>query len=157
MSAVVPTTCLSTKRLRLPRESTPVRHVSALVVSPELDVRKPLLRTLECLQIETIVCSSRAQAEVILCSEAVDIIFCDDRLPDGSYSDLVHVRRLGKTVPRVVVTTRTGDWDLYFAALDQGAFDVIQCPCYPKDVEMTIVRLLTEESPQPLSSFSAAS
>jgi DNA-binding NtrC family response regulator len=44
-----------------------------------------------------------------------------------------------------VVTTRTGDWDLYFEALGKGAFDVIQSPCYSTHVEMTITRVLREE------------
>jgi DNA-binding NtrC family response regulator len=151
MSAFAPTARVSEKLSRPLREFSRARHVRALVVSPELDVRKPLLRTLEALHVETIVCSSRGHAQEILCNTAVDIVFCDDRLPDGSYSDLVHASHVGNAEPRVVVTTRTGQWDLYFAALDQGAFDVIQCPCYAQDVEMTIRRLLTEDGAQPLS------
>jgi len=152
MSALASPTRLSEKRLRPFQESSPARHVRALVVSPELDVRKPLLRTLEALQVDTVVCSSCAQAQDILCNNPVDIVFCDERLPDGSYAEFLHARQLGNAAPRVVVTTRTGDWDLYFAALDQGAFDVIQSPCYAQDVEMTVLRLLTEESVQPLPS-----
>lgn len=128
----------------------PIRnqHVRALVVSPELDDRKPLLRTLEALQVEIIVCTTRVQAEEIVVTKPVDIVFCDEYLPDGRYFDLVLATNGSSTGPRVVVTTRTGDWDLYFAALDEGAFDVIRCPCHAQDVEMTIVRLLTEHSSQ---------
>ena len=152
MSALAFAMRLSEKLLRPLQESSPARHVRALVVSAELYVRKPLLRILEALQLETVVCSSCAQAQDILCNKAVDIVFCDERLPDGSHAELLHASPLGNAAPRVVVTTRTGDWDLYFAALDQGAFDVIQSPCYAQDVEMTVLRLLTEESVQPLPS-----
>jgi DNA-binding NtrC family response regulator len=48
-------------------------------------------------------------------------------------------------MPRVAVTTRTSDWDMYFDALEKGAFDVIRCPCYSADVEITILRVLQEE------------
>lgn len=37
------------------------RHVRALVVSPELEARKPLLRTLEELRLDTLVCSGRRE------------------------------------------------------------------------------------------------
>jgi DNA-binding NtrC family response regulator len=124
------------------------QYVRALVVSPELGNRKPLLRTLEALQVDIIVCTTRVQAEQILVTKRVDIVFCDGYLPDGRYSDLVLATSGSSTGPPVVVTTRTGDWDLYFAALDEGAFDVIRCPCYAQDVEMTIVRSLTEQSSQ---------
>ena len=87
------------------------------------------------------------QAEEILCRQAVDTIFYDDHLAN-SYSDLVHATCGFSGRPRVVVTTRTGDSDLYFAALDKGAFDVIGVRATPQDVEMTIVRLLAEDGPQ---------
>jgi DNA-binding NtrC family response regulator len=147
MLAFAPTVSVS-KQLWKPADgSATARPVRALVVSPELELRKPLLRTLEALQVDITVCAARIQAQEILCRKPVDIIFCDDHLPDGSYSDLLSAT-CGSNGPRLVVTTRTGDWDLYFAALDQGAFDVIRCPCYARDVQMTLVRLLTEDGSQ---------
>lgn len=148
MATLAPSVRASKQLWKPADESASVRTVWALVVSPELEARKPLLRTLEALQVDTVVCAARIQAEEILRRKAVDIIFCDEHLPDGGYSDLVHATCGSSGGPRVVVTTRTGDWDLYFAALDKGAFDVIRCPCYPQDVEMTIVRFLTEDGSQ---------
>ena len=134
----------------LPRNLAPARNVRALVVSSELEVHKPLLHSLEFLHVDTIVCEGRTQAEDVLARESIDIVFCDDHLPDGSYCDLVHPNQYEGKIPRVVVTTRTGDWDLYFDALGKGAFDVIQCPCYARDVEMTVRRVLREEDSQSL-------
>jgi len=132
----------------------PTRNVRALVVSSEFEVRKPLLYSLESLHVDTIVCAGRTEAEDVLAKESVDIVFCDDHLPDGSYSDLVHPSHYEGKIPRVVVTTRTGDWDLYFDALGKGAFDVIQCPCYARDVEMAVGRVLREEDSQSLMASS---
>lgn len=132
------------------------RHVRALVVSPELEARKPLLRTLEELRVDTLVYSGRAQAEEVLSKQPVEIVFCDERLPDGCYSDLVRPNRSQHRVSRVVVTTRTGNWDLYFETLGKGAFDVIRCPCYATDVEMTVIRVLREEHGQSWSHDAAA-
>jgi DNA-binding NtrC family response regulator len=132
------------------------RHVRALVVSPELEARKLLLRTLEELRVDTLVCYGRAQAEEVLSKQPVEIVFCDERLPDGCYSDLIRPNRSERRAPRVVVTTRTGDWDVYFEALGKGAFDVIRCPCYATDVEMTIIRAVREEHGQTWSHDAAA-
>src|SRR6201987_2277435 len=132
------------------------RHVRALVVSPELEDRKPLLQKLEELRVDTLVCSGRAQAEEVLSKQPVEIVFCDERLPDGCYSDLIRPNPAQYRVPRVVVTTRTGDWDLYFAALGKGAFDVTRGPCYATDVEMTLIRAVREELGQSWSHDAAA-
>ena len=127
----------------MPEHFVAARHVRALVVSSEVEVRKPLLRSLQWLQVDAIVCADLREAEEALSEHFVDVVFCDDRLPDGSYADLL--RRSSSKAPRIVVTTRTGDWELYFEALGKGAFDVIQSPCYSTHVEMTITRVLREE------------
>jgi len=119
-------------------------QIRSLVVSAELEVRKPLLRTLESLKIDVVVCCRRLQAEEALSKGSFDVVFCDERLPDGSYTDLLHPDHWDGKIPRVIVTTKDGDWDLYFQALAKGAFDVIHCPCYATDVEMMLIRVSRE-------------
>ena len=131
------------------------RHVRALVVSPNIELRRPLLRTLEALSTDVIVCSTRTQAEEVLSRQTVDVVFCDDHLPDGSYEELIHSNHCDNRIPRVVVTTRTGEWDLYFAAVRKGAFDVIRSPWYAADVEMAIIRALREEGQLAFSAATA--
>src|SRR5438270_5332993 len=75
------------------------RVVRALVVSPHLEVRQPLLRTLATLSIDVITCSTVAQAKEFLQRDTVDIVFCDEHLPDGQYSDLVHLEDGAHTTP----------------------------------------------------------
>jgi DNA-binding NtrC family response regulator len=142
-----PAVCVSVEQWK-PAPNPALGHcIRALVVSPELEIRKALLRKLEALQVEMTVCATRAEAEQILGDKAFDIIFCDEYLPDGTYFELVQATCSSSAGTRVVVTTRTGDWELYFAALEKGAFDVIRCPCQAQDVEMTIARLWTDGSP----------
>jgi DNA-binding NtrC family response regulator len=122
------------------------RHVRSLVVSPNIEVRRALLGTLEALSTDVIVCSTQTQAEEVLSRQAVDLVFCDEQLPDGSYGELINSNHWDHRIPRVVVTTRTGEWDLYFEAVTKGAFDVIRSPWYAADVEMAVLRALREES-----------
>jgi DNA-binding NtrC family response regulator len=126
-----------------------------LIVSPLIEVRRPLLKTLERLSTDVLVCSTLAQAEEVLLLKAVEVVFCDEHLVDGSYQDLIHAGHFEHRIPRVVVTTRTGDWELYFAAVAKGAFDVIRSPWHATDVEMVVIRALREEQ-QALSSQAAS-
>src|SRR5262249_45263717 len=100
-----------TPRLRSPRQ------VRSIVVSCELEMRRPLLRTLESLGVDVVVCSRVSDAEESLLKLPVDLVFCDEHLPDGGYAHLIHAHHSENCIPRVVVTTRHGDWDLYFHAL----------------------------------------
>jgi response regulator RpfG family c-di-GMP phosphodiesterase len=69
------------------------RQVRVLVASPQLEVRQALIRTLECLSADVISCSTRSQAEEVLARQEVDLVFCDEHLPDGSYADLIHANQ----------------------------------------------------------------
>ena len=132
--------------------NAPVRpQIRALVVSGDLEIRKPLLRTLESLKVDVVSCGRRLQAQEALSKSSFNVVFCDEHLPDGSYLDLIRGDDWGNKIPRVVVTTRNGDWDLYFQALAKGAFDVIRCPCYATDVEMMLIRVLREDQNSGLS------
>lgn len=126
-----------------------------LVLTPNLEVRQPLLRTLDRLSTDTVTCSTRAQAEELLSRQDFVLIFCDEHLADGSYQDLVHFRDSAREVPRVVVTTRTGEWDLYFKALNKGAFDIVRAPWHPTDIEMILIRALREQG-HPVTSAATA-
>jgi DNA-binding NtrC family response regulator len=130
----------------------PQRQIRCLIVSSNLDARQRLLQTLESLAVDVIVCSSRTQAEEVLSRQEFEVVFCDERLPDGRYSDLIHANHWEGRIPRIVVTTPAGDWDLYFEALAKGAFDVIRYPGYPSDVEMAVIRALRAEEQEGLRS-----
>jgi DNA-binding NtrC family response regulator len=132
------------------------RTVRALLVTPHLEVRQPLLRTLNALSIDVVVCATVTQAQEVLRSNSIDVIFCDEHLSDGRYSDLVHSIRPDGAIPKVVVTTRTGEWELYFEAVGKGAFDVVRCPWHSTDVEMVVLRALREASAQLQAGAAAA-
>jgi len=84
----------------------------------------------------------------VLARQEVDLVFCDEHLPDGSCGDLIHTNHWKHKIPRIVVTTRHGEWDLYFEALKKGAFDITRSPWHATDVEMILIRALREECQQ---------
>lgn len=123
----------------------PQKSIRALVVSAHLESRHGLLKTLEAMGADVILCSNRSQAEDSLSRLAFDIVFSDWHLPDGSYSDLIHSHDCGRKIPRVAVTVTVTERDFQREALAKGAFAVVRWPGCATDIEMTVLRAMREE------------
>lgn len=122
---------------------------AVLVVSADLESRRTVTNILQALSIQTDSCSTLTQAEEALSLLRPNLIFCDERLPDGTYSDLLEMKHTKKTPPPLVVLTRNGEWELYMDATRQGAFDVIRSPWCPTNIELSVIRALREEKHNP--------
>lgn len=121
-------------------EATP----QILIVSSELENRRALNAILHKEGYETICASRVSECQEALQTQQVALIFCDRRLSDGTYRDVVAATRASSHSPRVVVTSRLADWDEYLEALHNGAFDLIASPCQPTDVLWAIVQARRE-------------
>jgi ActR/RegA family two-component response regulator len=76
----------------------------------------------------------------ILSKQALDLVFCDPKLPDGDYKDVINAARLAGSLARIVVTSRFASWPEFLEAMRAGAFDVISAPCRYKDVEWVMMQ-----------------
>ena len=122
-------------------EATP----QILIVSSELENRRALNEILHKEGHETICASRVSECREALQTQNVFLIFCDRRLSDGNYRDVVAATRTTHPHAKVVVTSRLADWDEYLDALHHGAFDLIASPCQPTDVLWAIVQARREE------------
>ena len=87
-----------------------------------------------------VVANSIREITAALAEQRLSLIFCSSELPDGSFRDvLAEVHRTTK-VP-VVVASRTGCWEEYLKALQQGAFDLIATPCRADELRHIVNRL----------------
>ncbi len=123
----------------------PSRELRVLLVSPNLENRRAVSRILEEIGVIVIPCSSLEQAQQALSLQGPHLAFCEERLPDGDYSDLLEMKNGDGAQPLVVVLTRTGEWELYMDATRRGAFDVIRSPWCPTDIELSVIRAAREE------------
>jgi DNA-binding NtrC family response regulator len=115
-----------------------------LVVSARLEHRKVLLRIFEGLNIDVLVCSTLAQARKALSDRTVALSFCDENLSDGTYRDFLDLRDMDLKTPRVIVTMMNGEWEPYLEAIRRGAFDVLQFPLAPTDVELSLIHAMRD-------------
>lgn len=120
----------------------PAGHV--LIASSDLENRRALRQILYRNALDPICSSTVKESREILSEKAISLVFCDSWLADGSFRDLLDAVRVTRPQVRVVVMSRSTDWDEYLEAIRLCAFDVISYPCHPTDVEWMIIKAMRE-------------
>ena len=120
-----------------------------VVVSSDLETRRQLSHILEEQGNDPICASSLSECHETIAHHNVGLVFCDPHLSDGNYRELLAAYRLRDWKPRVVITSRSADWEEFKEAMRWGAFDVISSPCRPTDVEWMVIQAKREERARP--------
>ena len=116
-----------------------------LVVSSDLDQRRALISILQQEGWSPLHASHLTECRDLLAKRNVGLVFCERRLADGTYRDLLSVTQAPERRVSVVVTSRLADWDEYLEALRYGAVDLIPSPCKPSDVSSAIAQAQRED------------
>lgn len=113
-----------------------------LIVSCRPDNRKMLLRVFEGQPIDSYSAPTLEQAKEALRLRPFSVVFCEERLSDGTYADLLRdVRAISEEI-RFVVMLCTGEWEEYLEALRIGAEEVLRCPLQPTDVDLALIHAM---------------
>jgi DNA-binding NtrC family response regulator len=115
-----------------------------LVVSSDLDHRRALTSILQEDGWNPLHASRLNECHDLLAKQNVGLVFCERRLADGTYRDLISAAQTPARKVPVVVTSRLADWDEYLEALRHGAVDLIPSPCKPRDVSAAIAQAQRE-------------
>src|ERR1700756_987908 len=116
-----------------------------LVASANFEHRRSLIRILEELPLNVISVSTFQQAEEVLSRQHISLLFSDQRLPDGSYKQLLnHTQSAGQT-PRLVLTTQESDLVDPKEVAECGVLGTLRYPFHATDVELQIIRAAHEE------------
>jgi len=113
-----------------------------LIVSCRPENRKMLLRVFEGLPIDSYSAPTISQAREALKSRPFSVVFCEERLSDGSYRDLLRDLRSAWEGTRFVVLLCTGEWEEYLEALHLGAEEVLRCPLQPTDIDLALIHAM---------------
>ncbi len=109
-----------------------------LVAASNAENRSALTRVLSRMGLRPCISSSVKEARDILSTKAVSLVFCEEIFSDGSYQDVLRaVKRTPEKAP-VVVSSHSHDWYEYLEALRLGAFEFLDGPVRPADVEMIV-------------------
>jgi CheY-like chemotaxis protein len=116
------------------------REWPLLIVSSQPENRKALLHILEGLPVNTFLAGTISQAREVLSGRSIEIVFCEETLPDGSYRQLLEPLIEQHRMTRFVLTLCTGEWEQYLEAVRLGATDVLRCPLQEIEVELVLIR-----------------
>jgi CheY-like chemotaxis protein len=120
-----------------------------LLASTDLEARRKIAHVLK-EEGWDVTCASRVKdCRETLANRPVRMIFCDFRLSDGTYRDVLPFVRINHPKVPVVVMSRLADWDEYLDALRRGAFDLIASPSEPTDVLLAVSRALRDDRGKP--------
>lgn len=122
-------------------------HVPILVVSSDLKNRHALLDILNRSGWNAICASTVGECQETLSGGNFGLVFCERRLADGTYREVLSMTRSLSQGPhvRLVVTSRLADWDEYLEALHDGAFDLIASPSQTADIVRVINQVQRED------------
>jgi len=89
-------------------------------------------------------CTTLQEARAALRSGRQPIVLCEEKLPDGSYQDVLKLLGSKLYRTRVVVISETDLDERYKEARAVGAFDVIASPCKRTDVQWIVIRAVQD-------------
>ncbi|MBI3485020.1 MAG: hypothetical protein HY012_07705 [Acidobacteria bacterium] len=88
--------------------------------------------------------ANSAETQVLLARRPICLAFCEERLPQGGYREVLgQVVRSSVRIP-VIVVSRTSNWNEYLKVLHDGAFDCLTCPLRLPQVEEVLKHGLRE-------------
>src|SRR5499425_1800348 len=117
---------------------------AVLIVSCRPENRKTLVRALDELSINCYVAPTIRDAREVLASRSLSLVFCEERLSDGSYCDLLRDVRATWPETRFVVMLCTGEREEYLQAMRLGAQEVLRSPLRPTDVDLVLIQAMKE-------------
>ena len=94
-------------------------------------------------KIERIVSHTRWQLHLVhsiheaiqaLQSRPVSVVLCEDRLPDGTWLDVVHETEHLRPRPQTIVFSASPDPVLWGEVLNCGGYDLLETPLQPQEV-----------------------
>ena len=113
-----------------------------LIVSSRLETKKALLNIIQGQPVDVYTSPSIEHAWEMLMGQPMDVIFCDERLPDGGYPDFLRAVRSEHRLARfVLLLSSEDDWKDYRQAMRLGVSDVLRRSYQPTDVELLLIRI----------------
>ena len=109
-----------------------------LVAAANAENRSALAKVLCKMGLRPAISSSVREARDILSSRAVSLVFCEEKFADGNYQDVLRAVKCTPEKAPVVVSSHSHDWNEYLEALRLGAFEFLDGPVRPIDVEMIV-------------------
>lgn len=111
-----------------------------LIVSSRIQTKRALLHTVEGLPVNAYTSPTIERAWEVMLKHSIDVVFCDDRLPDGRYPDFLRAVRSEHRMTRFIVLLSSDDWEEFLEAMRLGVADILRTSWQPTDIELVLIR-----------------
>jgi DNA-binding NtrC family response regulator len=105
-----------------------VNRIQVLVAGSDAGKRTALVGILRECGLEPLIASSVEETLNILAGRSAQVVFCEDKLPDGGFREFLRLVKATRPEIQVVVSSILGDVREYIEAMNLGAFDFIAPP-----------------------------
>jgi DNA-binding NtrC family response regulator len=122
-----------------------------LIASSNLEMHKRLTLIFSPWHLDLLSCCSLKAAQEILARQPVFLAFCEDRLPDGSYHELLAASKHTTPISRLVVVFKApNNYEMRAtAAVERGAFATIGPFSDDIEVESVLIRAIRDDGWSP--------
>jgi DNA-binding NtrC family response regulator len=117
---------------------------SVLVVFPSDEHRILLLQAIVQAGMIPLLCESSDEAREAIKDENIQVVVCEDRLPESALGAILKQTRSRMRPIPVIVTSRTGEWEEFLRVLRMGAFDYLVLPPRQDEVRRVLKLALAE-------------
>src|SRR5215469_10169684 len=118
------------------------QQLPILIVSCRSENRKSLTKVFSTLPIDSYTVSTLREARETLDKKSFGVVFCEERLSDGRYCELLTEVQARNGDTRFVVMLCVGEWEEYLNAVRLGASEVLRCPLHSTDVDLTLIHAM---------------
>jgi len=105
-----------------------VNPIQVLVTGCDAGKRTALLNMLEEYGLEPMIASNVEETRQILERRPLHVVFCEDKLPDGGFREVLCLVKASRPEIQVVLSSMLGDVHEYIEAMNLGAFDFVAPP-----------------------------
>lgn len=124
-----------------------MESLEVLVACADTEVSKKISALAAQRGLRVVLAATVQQSRLALAERRVGLVFCEERLVDGDFRDLLlAVSRAAGRIP-LVVMARVGEWQEYLRAVSLGAFNFIAPPFHSPELERLFRNALREQAP----------
>ena len=120
------------------------KELDLLLVSCRYENRETMFRVFRDLPVNPYSVSTVQQAKEFLSDHPVEAVFCEERLGDGSYREVLTELRCQSPCARFVLMMCTGEWVDYLEALRLGVAEVLRAPLQAINVDLALIHAFRE-------------
>lgn len=113
-----------------------------LIIDDDREICSMLGSLMERLGHQVTCCFTIAEGLAQVTSKAYEVVFLDVQLPDGNGLEILPTLRASSSPPEVIIMTGFGDPDGAEMAVKSGAWDYLQKPLSPKQILLSINRVI---------------